>query len=42
MDGLELVTQLRKHYKKDAMAIIIASGLGGASIIPQFLKAGGE
>lgn len=40
MDGLELVTQLRKHYKKDAMAIIIASGLGGASIIPQFLKAG--
>lgn len=40
MDGLELVMQLRKHYKKDTMAIIIGSGLGGASIIPQFLKAG--
>ena len=40
MDGLELLTQLRKHYKKDTMSIIIASGLGGASVIPQFLKAG--
>lgn len=40
MDGLELVTQLRKHYKKDTLAIIIGSGMGGAAIIPQFLKAG--
>lgn len=40
MDGLELVTQLRKHYKKDTMAIIIGSGMGGSAIIPQFLKAG--
>ena len=40
MDGLELLIQLRKHYKKDSMSIIIASGLGGASVIPQFLKAG--
>jgi diguanylate cyclase (GGDEF)-like protein len=40
MDGLQLVSQLRSHYKKDSMAIIIASGLGGASVIPRFLKAG--
>ncbi|HSW64416.1 MAG TPA: diguanylate cyclase [Dissulfurispiraceae bacterium] len=40
MDGLELLKQLRKHYKRDSLAVIITSDMGGTSLIPQFLKAG--
>ncbi|KAF0185601.1 MAG: response regulator receiver [Nitrospirae bacterium] len=40
MDGLELLTQIRKHYRKDSLAVIIASDTSGASVIPRFLKAG--
>lgn len=40
IDGFELVTTIRNTYKKDSMAIIVASGYGGTDSIPKFLKAG--
>ncbi len=40
MDGLELLTQIRKDFPKDRMSVIIASGIGGSNVVPHFLKAG--
>ncbi|MFQ3573168.1 MAG: diguanylate cyclase [Thermodesulfovibrionales bacterium] len=40
IDGYELVTTIRNTYKKDDMAIIVASGYAGSESIPKFLKAG--
>jgi len=40
MDGLQLLIELRKKYKKDKLAIIVTSGYGGSNEIPKFLKAG--
>ncbi|MBA4417354.1 MAG: diguanylate cyclase response regulator [Syntrophus sp. (in: bacteria)] len=40
VDGLDLLTHIRERYKKDTMAVIIASGVSGVDIVPKFLKAG--
>ncbi|MCX8027207.1 MAG: diguanylate cyclase [Thermodesulfovibrionales bacterium] len=40
VDGFELVNTIRHTFKKDSMAIIVASGYGGTDSIPKFLKAG--
>ncbi len=40
MDGFEVLIELRKKFKKEQLAIIVASGYGGTDTIPKFLKAG--
>ncbi len=40
MDGLDLLTNIRKRYKKEHMAVIVTSGAAGNEVIPMFLKAG--
>lgn len=40
MDGYELLLHIRKQYKKDRMAVLIASGFVGQDVIPKFLKSG--
>ncbi len=40
MDGLEFTMELRKHYKKDEVALIALSGMAEKEIVASFLKYG--
>lgn len=40
MDGLDLLTNIRKTYSKNQMAVIVASGVSGSLVVPKFLKQG--
>jgi len=40
MDGLELTSEIRKHYDKDTMAIVALSAESNSNVTAQFLYAG--
>jgi len=39
-DGLDLLTSIRKKFRKEQMAVLVVSGIAGNELIPNFLKAG--
>jgi diguanylate cyclase (GGDEF)-like protein len=40
IDGLDLLTSIRKKFRKEQMAVLVVSGIAGNELIPNFLKAG--